>query len=74
MNDILDILKKADNIQQELEETEVKLQRAMLESLNNIRLLVQASRNLGMSDDEIKAMTPDLMKLPEKTIAFLFGE
>lgn len=74
INDVLDTLKKADDLHQELEETEIKLQWAMFETLNNIRLLVQTSRNLGMSDDEIKAMAPvELMQLPEKAIEYIFS-
>ena len=74
MNEINDVLKRADDIQQELEETEIKLQWAMLETLSNIRLLVQTYRNLGLSDEEIKAVAPaELYQLPEKAIEYIFG-
>ena len=72
-NEINDVLKRADDVQ-ELEETEIKLQRAMLETLSNIRLLVQMYRNLGLSDEEIKDVAPaELYQLPEKAIEYIFG-
>ena len=65
---------KAAELKQSHQELEIKLQRLTLDIIYNIRLTIKAMKSLGLSDEEIKTMNPELMQLPEKTINFLFGE
>lgn len=65
---------KAAELKQSHQELEIKLQRLTLDIIYNIRLAIKAMKILGLSDEEIKTMNPELMQLPEKTINFLFSE
>ena len=65
---------KAVELKQAHQELEIKLQRLTLDIIYNIRLAIKAMKSLGLSDEEIKSMNPELMQLPEKTVEFLFSE
>lgn len=65
---------EAAELKQSHQELEIKLQRLTLDIIYNIRLAIKAMKSLGLSDEDIKAINPELMQLPEKTIAFLFSE
>ena len=65
---------KAAELKQSHQELEIKLQRLTLDIIYNIRLAIKEMKILGLSDEEIKTMNPELMQLPEKTINFLFSE
>lgn len=65
---------KATELKQSYQELEIKLQRLSLDIIYNIRLAIKAMKSLGLSDEEIKSMNPELMQLPEKTLEFLFSE
>jgi hypothetical protein len=75
VDNMLEIMNdKATDLKQSHQELEIKLQRLTLDIIYNIRLAIKAMKSLGLSDEEIKTMNPELMQLPEKTINFLFSE
>jgi hypothetical protein len=75
VDNMLEIMNdKAIDLKQSHQELEIKLQRLTLDIIYNIRLAIKAMKSLGLSDEEIKTMNPELMQLPEKTINFLFSE
>ena len=74
IEDVMNLIEELEQDPQDLQESEVKLQRLTLDIICNIRLAIKAMKSLGLSDEEIKGMNPELMQLPEKTINFLFGE
>lgn len=74
IENVMNRIEEIEQEQRELQETEIMLQRMTLDILCNLRMIVQTMKSLGLTDDEIKAKNPEILQLPEKTIAFLFSE